>query len=225
MFHKTVLIIVGFVLGGCATSQYYHPRISNQAEAERAKVIDLAECKQMASAGFTNPTMMPLPQTHPSYQVQGNVSGFNSSGEYENYTYSSTVTPTNTNSISSGFASGYNVGAQMAASRDRKDFTHACMLKRGWTDSQEEANQIRASLKAKQDDAASDKWEMTVKQFLISQSSMPGDADYLNHPDRMETLDAYVKALANDSKNNDKSMIWFLEEADKLVKIKYGLSK
>jgi hypothetical protein len=225
MIYRTFLITILLAVSGCATNQYYHPTITNQAEAERAKKIDLAECRQMASAGFTNPTMMPLPQSHPSYQVQGNVSGYNSSGEYENYTYRSTVTPTNTNSFSSGFASGHNIGAQMAVTKDRNDFTHACMLKRGWAESEQEAQAIRASMtKQPRKTKAADEWEMTVKQFLISQSSMRGDADYINHPDRMETLDAYVKALASDDKNKDKPMIWFLEEADKLVKIKYGIT-
>lgn len=224
MFQKIILITAGLILGGCATKQYYHPHISNQAEAERARIIDLAECKQLASSGFTNPAMMPLPQDHPSYQVQGNVSGFNASGEYENYTYRSTVTPTNTNSISSSFASGHNIGAQMAVAKDRKDFTHACMLKRGWTESEQQAQAIRTSIEKQPKNNAADEWEQTVNRFLIMQMPLAGDIDYINDEEKYKTLDAYVKALASDEKNNDKPMIWFLEEADKMVKIKYGMS-
>lgn len=59
-------------------------------------------------------------------------------------------------------------------------------------------------------------WKQTVESF-IAENPKNGGIDYAKNRTANVALDAYVRQLANDPNNNDKSMLWFLEKADSLV--------
>lgn len=81
-----------------------------------------------------------------------------------------------------------------------------------------EMRQQAETVKA-EDDATT--WEQTVGNFI---SGKPDSIDYATDEAKNRDLNTYVKALAADTDNSDKSMEWFLDEAHALVKAKHKLT-
>ena len=85
---------------------------------------------------------------------------------------------------------------------------------------------LKASVKAEisqemRQQQAVETWESTVNSFL----SKPVDGiDYRADQAKFDALDRYVKILAADPENNDKSQQWFLEEAHAIVKVRSGVT-
>ena len=71
------------------------------------------------------------------------------------------------------------------------------------------------------DQSAKRKWDETVAEFIESSAKL--GLDYRSDDVKRNDLDMFVKTLANNSANNDKSMVWFLETADKMVRVQHGL--
>lgn len=67
---------------------------------------------------------------------------------------------------------------------------------------------------------AAQQWQNTVNSFL---SDVSKEVDYKNDADKAADLDQFVKVLANNPKNSDKPMDWFLSEAHKRVKALYDI--
>lgn len=83
------------------------------------------------------------------------------------------------------------------------------------------SNEMRNQIEeAKKEDAATT-WEKTVGSFL---DSKPDQIDYKADEAKNRDLNTYVKALAADTDNSDKSMEWFLQEAHVLVKAKHRIA-
>jgi hypothetical protein len=71
--------------------------------------------------------------------------------------------------------------------------------------------------------SAAQEWEWSVKRF-VAQVAKNEKIDYTKDADKQADLDMFVKALANDARNNNKPNDWFLEEAHRLVKAKNGIA-
>lgn len=216
------LFIVGLVvLSGCASKpQYFHQYITEPAKLERQRAIDDGQCMQAALGSVPTPQVTYQPSN--TYQTTGTVSGYDSTGGYSNYTYSGTTRAkqNSVESFSQGFANGLNIGNAIAAQKAQEKVYHGCMLSRGWSNNPNAAEEKKQELDA----AAKKKWLATIDQFIRAEASKPNGIDYRSDSEKMDTLDAYVKALAGDSVNEDRPMAWFLVEADRLVKLKYGLA-
>lgn len=68
---------------------------------------------------------------------------------------------------------------------------------------------------------AQQQWQNTVNTFL---NSVKSEVDYLANEDLASDLDLFVKQLANNPKNADQSMTWFLEQADRRVRALHNLA-
>lgn len=68
---------------------------------------------------------------------------------------------------------------------------------------------------------ADKKWRETIDEFLRTEAVKQDGIDYRKDSDKMQMLDAVVKQLAKDPQNEDKTMLWFLMEADKIVKQRF----
>jgi hypothetical protein len=212
------LMVMAAALSGCATKQYFHTSIANQDDVERQRVIDDAYCTQAAMGLVEMPQIVHQPSG--SYRSSGTISGYNPSTGYSTYTYSGRTRPSASDSFSAGFANGMNIGAAVAASKARDKLHHACMLAKGWTEDQAKAGE---SAKRKQAESnAEQEWRATIDQFLTVAASQPGGIDYRKDDLKMHMLDTIVKQLANDTKNTGKPMLWFLVEADKIVREEYS---
>jgi hypothetical protein len=75
--------------------------------------------------------------------------------------------------------------------------------------------------KQAQDASADTKWRETIDEFLKTEALKPDGIDYRNDPEKMQLLDSMVKQLANDPGNGDKTMLWFLMEADRIIKQRF----
>lgn len=64
-------------------------------------------------------------------------------------------------------------------------------------------------------------WEWEVNKFM-SHIKKTENIDYKNDRILNAALDAEVKALANDEKNNDKTSDWFLNEAHAAIKTRFA---
>jgi outer membrane lipoprotein SlyB len=212
------LVMVAFALSGCATKQYFHTSIADQEEAKRQRVIDDAYCTQVAMGSIDMPQVRHQPSG--SYRSSGTISGYNQDGGYSTYTYSGSTRPSAADSFSSGFANGMNIGSAIAAGQARNKLHHACMLAKGW--SEDEAKAVKSSARNQAADDADKKWRDTIAQFLDTEASRPNGIDYRNNSFKMLQLDAIVKELANDPKNEGKPMLWYLVEADRIVKEHYS---
>lgn len=99
--------------------------------------------------------------------------------------------------------------SQMSDLNDRRD---------GLNDLRTRAN-MAASMNAQ---AAKQEWNLTVKRFARRIAKGEG-IDYTKDETRGRDLDAFVKVLAADEKNADKTYTWFLTEAHKRVKALHGI--
>lgn len=207
-------------LAGCASAPYFHTSITDPIQIERQQSIDHAECTQVSTGSVAVPQVNYQPVQSDTYRTRGTISGYNQSGGYETYNYSGTTrrTPSAANSFSQGFANGMNIGAAAQANRAIRDIYHGCMVSKGWTKDQAQIAVAKSSAK----DDAEKKWSSTIEEFLATEASQPNAIDYRNSSFKMLLLDKTVKELANDPKNNDKTMLWFLVEADRIVKEEYS---
>lgn len=71
---------------------------------------------------------------------------------------------------------------------------------------------------------AAQTWQNTVSRFIATEAKAEGGIDYRKDEAMAADLDDFVKKLANNPQNNDKSMDWFLVEAHKRVRALHGLS-
>lgn len=71
--------------------------------------------------------------------------------------------------------------------------------------------------------SAEDRWSETVKNFTAHIRTTES-IDYATDAAKQRDLDIFVKALAGDEKNADKSMSWFLREAHKRVLALHGVA-
>lgn len=76
--------------------------------------------------------------------------------------------------------------------------------------------------KQAQSASADAKWRQTIDEFFKTQASLPNGIDYRKDEFKLMQFDAIVKQIASDPKNNDKTMLWFLVEADRIVKEHYS---
>lgn len=66
------------------------------------------------------------------------------------------------------------------------------------------------------------RWQHTIEKFA-SRVLKEEKIDYIKDPERQAELDAFVKALAANPKNAEKSYDWFLSEAHRRVKALNGI--
>lgn len=99
--------------------------------------------------------------------------------------------------------------------------------KRGELQSQREALTIaRAKAEISQEmsqQSAAQQWQNSVNRFM-AQAAGEG-LDYRKDADKAADLDQFVKVLANNPANGDKSMDWFLVEAHRRVQALHGLTR
>jgi len=219
---RVLMILLALAVSGCATKQYFHTSITDPEKAERQKAIDHAYCTQAAAGSVPIPQIQTSPSSSESYRTSGTISAYNPDTGYTNYNYSGTTTRRQSaaDSFSQGFANGMNIGSAIAASRAQSDIYHGCMVAKGWSEDKEKATALARQRSEKK--AAEDKWADTIDQFLRTEASRPGGIDYRKDSFKMMQLDTIVKQLANDPKNSDKTMLWFLVEADRIVKEHYS---
>lgn len=67
-------------------------------------------------------------------------------------------------------------------------------------------------------------WNYTVDRFIKAEAKA-GGINYATDKDKQNDLDLFVKALAANESNANKSMEWFLTEAHKRVKAMHGLGE
>lgn len=84
----------------------------------------------------------------------------------------------------------------------------------------------RAALKAEisqemNEQTAQQTWENTVHVYI---KSVKAEIDYTKDVEKQADFDQFVKVLAANPKNQDKSMEWFLEEGHRRVKALHGLT-
>ncbi len=82
-------------------------------------------------------------------------------------------------------------------------------------------NRKKRTAKQALDASADAKWRETIDEFLKTEAIKPEGIDYRNDPEKMRLLDGMVKQLANDPVNSDKTMLWFLMEADRIIKQRF----
>lgn len=73
-----------------------------------------------------------------------------------------------------------------------------------------------------EEQSAQKTWENTVQSFL--DSSAKAGLDYRADNAKRNDLDLYVKTLAANPANAEKSMSWFVETADRMVRAQYGIT-
>lgn len=99
--------------------------------------------------------------------------------------------------------------AQMEALDDRRD----------------ELNDIRVRAAIAQDmntQTTAQQWQFTIDRFAKA-VARDENIDYRADLEKQADLDTFVKALAANSKNADKDMDWFLNEAHRRVKALHGI--
>ncbi|WP_275272300.1 hypothetical protein [Limnobacter sp. P1] len=67
---------------------------------------------------------------------------------------------------------------------------------------------------------AEQQWESTVNGYL---NSVKTEIDYLKDVEKAADFDQFVKVLAANPANQDKSMEWFLQEGHRRVKVLHGI--
>lgn len=212
------------LLTGCASTTYFHPRHASEEERARQFEIDDARCTAVSFGAAPMPQVTySAPQT--AYRVQGTIQGTTPGTDYNSYNYSGTIRPQGSaaGSFAQGFANGMNMGAAVAAGNARRKIHHGCMMNLGWTTEKPQAEVAKASPAPapKTRTPEEEKWSQAIDTFMDVEAASPGGIDYRNEPAKLQLLDVTVKALANDPKNSDKSMSWFLIEANRLVKAAY----
>lgn len=219
---KIIVVILSLMLWGCASKQYFHAHITEPLVLENQKAIDTGLCKQV-SAGT-----VPMPRSN--YQLPN--SSYSHSGTLtdglKTYNYSGSSYSSGSSAFASGFAMGANIGETMEASSQREVIFDGCMRSKGWADSKEKAAALKSSVPQPKKQAAQDsdqQWQDTVKLFLDAEEALPGSFNYRTNAFNLEVLDLMVKDLANKPANQDKPMLWFLVEADRIVKEAYPYKK
>lgn len=71
---------------------------------------------------------------------------------------------------------------------------------------------------------AEQQWQANVDSFLTRAAKEDGGIDYRADQAKAADLDQFVKVLASRADNSDKSMEWFLVEADRRVKALHGIA-
>lgn len=66
-------------------------------------------------------------------------------------------------------------------------------------------------------------WRRTINRFVAAEASAADGVDYRKDNEKAQAFDTYVRALGNDPANDNKSPKWFLEEANRLVRARFGL--
>lgn len=86
------------------------------------------------------------------------------------------------------------------------------------------ALKIKADLAQEMNEqAAQQEWAMTVNRFMRDAKKTEG-IDYRADEAKNRDLDLFVKAIAADPANQDKTLRWFLAEAHAMVKAKHGIA-
>ena len=217
------------LLSGCASTQYFHTSLTDPGQIAQRRAIDDAYCAQVAMGSAPVPQIVTQPASPSSYQASGTISGYSPNTGYSTYNYSGTVRPSNSaaHSFNQGFANGMNMGNAMAARRAQDTILHGCMVSRGWTDDPARAATVAATTtpapqKLRAEDEARKKWLDTVQEFYATEALKPDGIDYRKDSFKQSQLDTVVKSLASDPKNEDKTMLWFLTEGDRIVKERYS---
>lgn len=221
MFRLALVVVVLTAIGGCAnTSNWQHP-LQPAGSADEA-TLALAECQRYAAGTGPAPTpKMDVPAAT-SFTTRGTYTQYGSNG-----TFSATTTARQ--SGQANFATGYNAGASIGdafaeiAHQNRvKEVTAACMRKQGWIDTkspegEELFKQALASTSSRNTASTNAPWVAAINTFVQAEAARPGGVDYRKDKRMQSQLDKYVKQLANDPKNDQQSMVWFLSEAHKNV--------
>lgn len=225
-----ILAALAAVTGCASTATWQHP--IRAGESHDGATMALAECESYAAGRTPMPTMMGyMPEPAPtSYHTTGTYTSYGNYGSFQGTTVAS-------GGFASGYAAGANMGANIAnayalsaAHARQAELTTACMRTLGWIDTstpegqkkfkQAVAAQAAAERPAADQSQASmgrEKWIATINAFVEAEAARPGGIDYRTDMAKQEALDKYVKQLANDPANDDRSMAWFLIEAHKIV--------
>lgn len=83
------------------------------------------------------------------------------------------------------------------------------------------AKEMQEQREQAQREAASKTWQESVESFIAKK---PDAIDYSTDEAKSKDLDAYVKALAANPANADKSFDWFLNTAHTMVKTTHGVT-
>lgn len=221
-----IVFFLGLVaaVAGCASKPTYtHSSIADKEKAALQYEIDDARCTQAAMGSARIPQV--AYQSSPSYRSSGTITGGSAASGPSTYTYSATTRPAQSagNSFSQGFANGMNMGAAIAARRAQEKIYHGCMLELGWRTTAPASDKPTPS--AKTTLTPDEQWAQAIQTFLDVEAASPGGIDYRNDEPKLQLLDVTVRTLAKDPKNGDKSMNWFLIEANRLVKEAYRVSR
>lgn len=215
------------VLSGCAsTAKWQHP--ARAGDGHDGATMALAECESYAAGRTPMPKLqayMPAPAPT-AYNTTGTISSYGNVS-----TFQGTTTPSG--GLASGYATGANMGANIAnayavsAARQREaELTGACMRTQGWIDTSTPEGQEKFRVASAQrqapkgqatEQSATREWATAVSTFLDTEAARPGGIDYRADAVKQAALDRYVKELANDPKNDHQKMSWFLIEAHKRV--------
>lgn len=71
--------------------------------------------------------------------------------------------------------------------------------------------------------SAQQEWVSTINAF-VSDTAKSGGVDYRIDAAKMGDLDTFVKLLGSRAENDDKPMVWFLQEAHRRVQALHGLA-
>lgn len=115
------------------------------------------------------------------------------------------------------FKSDYVLGAEYTAANIAKVLCRAYSIKK------ERSGSLQKQIDEKV--LATEKWKATINEFIETEALKADGIDYRKSKEKMELLDSYVRLLANDNTNSNKTSLWFLMEADRLVKLKYQPEK
>lgn len=91
----------------------------------------------------------------------------------------------------------------------------------------DELNRVRARVESLQEINAQNAqatWQRQIATFMSNAAKDAGGIDYRTDAAKAKDLDKYVKILAADEDNEARDGAWFLAEAHKLVKNKYGIA-
>jgi hypothetical protein len=84
--------------------------------------------------------------------------------------------------------------------------------------------EIKAEISSEmQTQTAEQAWQASINRFMAD-TAKAGEVDYRSDAAKQQDLDQFVRVLANNPANEDKSMDWFLIEAHKRVKALHGIA-
>lgn len=140
-------VVVTVVLSGCARSRvYYNPYIDDATFLNRQFTVDDGYCTSAAAGSVPIPQVRIYAAEPQSYSFSGQATTYNPYSGYSTTDYSGTAYayPNAGASFATGFANGMNMGAAMAARRDRDRVYHGCMVALGWTANKNEVAYLRS---------------------------------------------------------------------------------